>query len=142
MLAQELKPGDKVVELAAVVRSAACLTGAVAAASLLWLIAGNQLLSAGGLMAGSAAGYIVAQAIARLGYRSATGQTAVVKAGVGAFPAALLAGLAGGLSTAILVALLAVGIFGLQDHAASLFLVSLGCGAVLGGAVACVVALL
>jgi hypothetical protein len=142
MSPQGIKAGDRVVELAALVQSAALITGAVAAAWVIWLIKRSWLMSAAAFVAGAALGFVVAQVVARVLYRGADGQTTVVKAGAGALAAALPAGLAGGLSTAVLVALLALGIFGTRDQAVFLFLVSLGCGAVLGVIAACVASLL
>jgi hypothetical protein len=137
-----INPGDRVVELAALVQSAALITGAVAASWVIWLIKRSWVMSASAFLTGAALGFVVARVVARILYRGADGQTTVVKAGAGALAAALPAGLAGGLSTGILVALLALGIFGPKDQAASFFLVSLGCGAVLGVIVACLASLL
>ena len=142
MPSQGLNPGDRVVELAALVQSAAFITGGVATAWVMWLIKHSLLVSGGGFVAGVALGFVVAQLVARILYRGADRQTVVVKAGVGALRAAIPAGLSGGLSTAVLVVLLVLVIFGPKDQAASLIAVSLGCGAVLGVIMACLAAVL
>ncbi len=142
MPSQGLSPGDRVVELAGLVQTAAFITGAVAAAWLMWLIKRSWLASIAAFVPGAVLGYVVAQVVARVLYRGAGGQTAVVKVGVGALASAIPAGLAGALSTAALVALLALVIFRPKDQATSLFVVSLGCGALLGIIVACLASLL
>ena len=139
---QGLNPGDRIVELAGLVQSAAIITGAVTAAWLMWRIKRSWAASSAAFVAGAVLGYGMAQVVGRVLYRGADGQTTVVKAGIGALGSAIPAGLAGGLSAAVLVALLALVIFGSMDQATSLFLVSLGCGAVMGVIVACLASLL
>ena len=101
---KQLNPGDLVVGLAALVQSSATLSGAVVGAGAVWLTGGSwsavvAALFAGGLL-GFGAGFLVARAL----YHSSDGQTTVVRVGVQALPAAIPAGLAGGLPSAFVVA--------------------------------------
>ncbi len=81
MPSQGLNPGDRVVELAALVQSAAFITGGVATAWVMWLIKHSLLVSGGGFVAGVALGFVVAQLVARILYRGADRQTVVVQSG-------------------------------------------------------------
>ena len=137
-----LNPGDRVVELAALVTSAAIATGAVAGAAIVWLIKKSWLASAGAFVAGAVLGFIIAQFVGRLLYRIAAGNTTVVKVGSASLPATITAGLAGGLITGVAIALVAVLIFSAKSQAVSLFGVAVGCGIVLGVLFACLGSLL
>jgi hypothetical protein len=132
-----LNPGDRVVELAGLLHSAAIATGALAGAWLLWLIKKSWIVSVGALIGGAALGFVVAHVLARLLYRTAEGNTTVVKLGSASLTSTIPAGLAGGVTTAVAVGVLAVLIFGAKDQAWTLFSVSLGCGFVLGVLFAC-----
>ena len=142
MALQNLNPGERVVELAAVVRSAALVTGAVSAA---WLtISGKRgwLPASGALLVGATIGFFIAQLISRLLYQTADGQTTVVRAGGGALPATISAGLLGAISTSVVVAMLALVLFWRDINIVSVFAICLGCGAVLGVLFACLASLL
>jgi FtsH-binding integral membrane protein len=132
MQPQGLNPGDRVVELAALASSAAIVTGAVAGALVAWLIKKSWLVSLGAFFAGAALGFVVAQVVVRVLYRSADGHTAVVKVGSASLTSTIPAGLAGGVTMAVLVAGLALLLFGAESQAASLFGAALGCGVALG----------
>ena len=92
-----ISPGDKVVDLAALLRSSALLTGALTAAASLWLLIEALLWTAAALVAGGAGGYALGTVITRSFYRAPEGQVVVVKLGPGALPLALQAGLIGGI---------------------------------------------
>lgn len=132
-----LNPGDRVVELAGLLHSTAIATGAVAGAWLLWLIKKSWIASLGALLGGAAIGFVVAHLLARLLYRTAEGNTTVVKVGSASLASTIPAGLAGGVTTAVAVVVLAVLIFGARNQTWTLFPISLGCGIVLGVAFAC-----
>ena len=129
---QGLNPGDRVVALAALTISVAVTTGAIAAAWIVYLIKKSWLLSAGALVAGAVVGFAVGQIVARLLYRTADGNTTVVKVGSASLRATIPAGLAGGITSAIAICLLAVLFFSAKSQALSLFEVAIGCGIVLG----------
>jgi hypothetical protein len=102
MTGSPLSPGDKVVDLAALLRSSALLAGAVAAAVSLWLLVDALLWTGAALVAGGAGGYALGVAISRAFYRAPEGQVVVVKLGPGAMQAALQAGLIGGICSGAL----------------------------------------
>ena len=133
---QGLNPGDRVVELAALATSAAVVTGAVSSAWILWLIKKSWLASAEALIAGAVVGFLVGQLVGRVLYRTG-GNSTVVKVGSASLSSAIPAGLAGGVVTALAVAILAVLIFSAKSQAPSLFGVAIGCGMVLGILFAC-----
>jgi hypothetical protein len=58
---QDLNPGDRVVDLAAVVRGVALLTGAVGAASVTWLVRHSRLASFTGFLICGAVGFVVGE---------------------------------------------------------------------------------
>jgi hypothetical protein len=114
----------------------------VAGAWLLWLVKRSWLASAGAFVAGAAIGFVLAQAIARIFYRSSDGQMTVVKIGSASLTSTLPAGLAGGLVAALGVALIVLFAFHAQSQAVSLFSVAIGCGVILGVLFACLSSLI
>lgn len=134
---QGLNPGDRVVELAALLQSAAVATGALAGAWLLWFLKKSWVAALGALAGGAALGFVVGHILARALYRTAEGNTTIVKVGSASLPSTLPAGLAGGVATATTIALLALLIFGAKNQALPLFGIALGCGVVLGVLFAC-----
>lgn len=128
---QGLTPGDRVVDLAGLVRSAALGTGAVSAACVTWLAGKGWLTSLAALLIGAALGYLVAEVISRARYRRG-GNTTVVKVGGGSLVSTVSAGLAGGIATAIVVACVALLLFGVNNHAALWFGIALASGVTLG----------
>ncbi len=133
---QGLSPGDRVVDLAALVRSAALGTSAVSAAWVAWLVRGGWLTSLAALLIGAALGYLVAEIVSCVRYRRGA-NTTVVKVGIDSLVSTIPAGLAGGIPTAIVVAFVALLLFGADNHAALLFGVSLASGVALGVIFAC-----
>jgi hypothetical protein len=130
MTPQGLNPGDRVVDLAGLVRSAALSTGAVSAAWVVWLVRGSWFTSLAALLIGAAVGFLVAEIVSRARYRRGE-NTMVVKVGRDSLGATLAAGLAGGVTTAIVVGCAAVLLFG-TGSAALWFGVALTSGVVLG----------
>ena len=100
---QELDPNDRVVELAALVRLVSLPTGGISAAWAGWVVRGNWLASLTAVLPGVAAGYVVSQIVSSVVYRTADGKTRVVKVGSGSIAVTIPAGLAGGVSTAIVI---------------------------------------
>ena len=139
---QGLNPGDRVVELAGLLQSTAVATGAVAGAWLLWLIKKSWVTSLGALAGGAALGFVVGHVLARILYRTAEGNTTIVKVGSASLPSTLPAGLAGGVATATALALLVLLIFGAKNQTLPLFAIAVGCGVVLGVLFACLGSLL
>ena len=108
-----ISPGDKVVELAALLRASSLITGAVVAAVSVWLLGEGLLWIALALAAGGAGGYGLGALIGRDFYRATEGQVVVVKLGPGAMRTALQAGLVGGICSGALA--VAVPFFLLAD---------------------------
>jgi uncharacterized membrane protein len=102
MASPGLSPGDKVVDLAALLRASALLAGAASAAVSMWLLVEALLWTVIGAAAGAAGGYALGALIGRGFYGAPQGQVAVVKLGPGAMQAALQAGLIGGLCSGAL----------------------------------------
>lgn len=97
-----ISPGDKVVDLAALLRASALLAGAASAAVSLWLLVEALLWTVVALVAGGAGGYALGTMVSRGFYRAPEGQVVVVKLGPGAMQAALQAGLIGGICSGAL----------------------------------------
>jgi hypothetical protein len=139
---QNLNPGDRVVELAAVVTTAAIVSGAIVSAAVVWIIKKSWLASVGAFFSGAVVGFILAQFVGRLLYKTAGGNTTVVKVGGAGLSATIPAGLAGSISTAVVIALIALLVFSAKSQALNLFGVAIGCGLILGILFACLSSLL
>lgn len=100
-----LLPGDKVVDLAGLLRSSAVQTGAVASAVSLWMLKHGVLWTVGALVLGGVAGFVLGALIGPLLFPARAGDIMVVKLGPGALGLALKAGLIGGLCAGILAGL-------------------------------------
>jgi hypothetical protein len=142
MSPQELQPGDRVVELAAVAVSAAVFTGALFGAYLGWLVKKAWLVSVEALVTGLVSGWMVGEAIAQLVYLPAGGNTTLVKAGAASLSATIPAGLAGGVAAGIVTGLLGVWALGARKQSIPLLGFALGCGVILGTLIACLGSLL
>jgi len=134
---QGLNPGDRVVELSGLVVSAAVVTGAIAGAWSAWFIRRSWLVSAGALIAGAVLGFVVGQFVARVLYRTADGNTTIVKVGSASLSATIPAGLAGGIAAAVAVGVIALLVFNARSQVLSLLGVTITCGVVLGVLFAC-----
>ncbi len=135
-----LQPGERVVELAAVVRTAAIVSGAVAGVATTWLVRRSWWFSLAAFVLGAVAGFVVSQFVSRL-YRSADGQTVVARVGSTSLPATIPAGLAGGVSVALVVGIAVILLLSAQSRAVPVLGTSLGCGIVLGIIFACLASL-
>src|SRR4051812_29074037 len=89
MQQDQLNPGDRVVELAALAKSAAVVAGALTAAVGAWLAGRPWPTSLGVLVCGGLLGVVIGLVVGRVLYRTADGQTSVVRVGRVALPVAL-----------------------------------------------------
>jgi hypothetical protein len=141
MPTQGLNPGDRVVDLAALVVSVAVATGAVTGAWLVWLIKRGWLAAAAAFVVGAVIGFVLGSAIAHVSYRTGDRATTVVKVGSASLASTIRAGLLGGLGTSIGIALVALWAFRTTSPGGTLFRVAIGCGVGLGLLFACVASL-
>jgi len=91
-----LLAGDKVVNLAQLVRSTALLAGAAASGASLWTLKHSALWTFAALVPGAVAGFALGSYMGRASLLAHAGQMVVVKLGPGATPLALKAGLLAG----------------------------------------------
>lgn len=133
----QINSGDRVVELAALVVTAAVTAGSIAGAWIMWLIKKNWAASIGAIFIGAVLGFATARVLANIIYRSPNGDTVVVKIGSASLSSTIPAGLIGGIAAGVVMALGAMLVFGAGSQAASLFGVAVGCGIVLGILFAC-----
>lgn len=101
-----LHPGDKVVDLAGLVRSSAMVTGAITLPLALWMLEQDVVWIVAAIVAGGIVSFLLGTLLGRLFFPAREGHVFVVKLGPGALPLALKAGLNGGVCTGILVGLL------------------------------------
>lgn len=136
MPSKGLKPGDRVIDIGGLVQTAALFSGGVAGAWIVWLARRSWLASIGAFVAGALLGIAVAWVVARVLYRPRPGYTTVVRAGPRSLPFTIPASLAGGVSTAVVVALAASLVPGVGNLATTAG-ISLGCGIVGGILISC-----
>lgn len=127
---QGLQSGDRVVEIAAVARTTAIVSGAVASAATTWLVRGSWRSSLVALVLGTFIGFLVSLFPSRL--YSSSGRTAVVRVGSSSLSATVPAGLLGGLSAALVVGIAVLWCFSAWGQLVLLLGTSLGCGLVIG----------
>lgn len=101
----ELQPGDRVIELAALTRSAALLTGAVVSGILAWLTKHSALLCLGLAVAGAVVGGLMGTMMGRLLFPATTGHVAVVTVGRSSWPSTLKAAVPSALLVSALITL-------------------------------------
>ena len=101
-----LKSGDKVVDLAGLVRSSAMITGAITLPLALWMLGQDVVWIVAALVAGGVVGFLLGALLGRMFFPARDGHVFVVKLGPGALPLALKAALNGGVCTGILIGLL------------------------------------
>lgn len=100
-----LSPGDRVVDLAYLLRSSAVFTGTVAAAISLWVLKHMAFWTLAAGLLGGTGGFLVGTLLGRVFFPASTGQIVVVKLGPGALVSAFKAGLIGGITSGILAGL-------------------------------------
>ena len=100
-----LNPGDKVVDLAGLVRSSAMITGAITLPLALWMLEQDAIWIVVAIVAGGVVGVVLGALLGRVFFPAREGHVFVVKLGPGALPLALKASLNGGVCTGILIGL-------------------------------------
>lgn len=140
MADDSLQSAERVVELAGLTQSAAVLTGAVVAALASWLGEQGWTLITSALLLGGAVGFLAGFAMACVLYRSRDGMTAVVRTGRSSLSSTIFAGLVGGISSAIVVSVVAV--FLLSTPARTAVPISTAVGVIIGISFACLSSLL
>ena len=130
MTHSELQPDDKVIELAALARSSAMITGAVLLEIAAWLIKLSFILCFAALVVGAVAGWLVGMIVGKCLYPAIAGRTVIVEAGRSALPATFKAAL----PSALLVSIGAgLGFCSMVTGPHLIFMaVAIGIGAVLG----------
>jgi len=131
---QNILSGDRVVDLAASLRFAALVAGAISCAVALWLIKQNVLWSIAALVVGGIAGLCIGLVLGPLIFSAAPGQAAVVKLGPGALGETLKGTLIGGVISGLVVAVVPAGLFGQSSKLMLLAGIGCGIGAVVGAA--------
>ena len=136
-LIDDLKPGERVLDLRAVVRSAAILVGIIAAPIAARMGGLSWGLTAAGAAAAIVTGFILGTVVGRVVFPAPPGQAAIARWGRPSLGVALKASLCGGMPTAIGIALAATALGGFAAAG-----VSLAVGVVIAVAVGCSAALL
>lgn len=101
----ELHPGDKVVDLGALLRSAAVFSGTAAAGLSVWFLTADMTAIGLAALFGGVAGYLLGSAVRFLDHLGMFGLATVVKLGPSALVTALKSGLFGGITAGIITAL-------------------------------------
>jgi len=127
-MSEPIVPGDRVVDLAALLRSSALLAGAVASAVSLWVLTQSALWTLAGVVLGGALGFLLGSLLGPLCFPAPAGDVRVVKLGPGALQPALRAGLIGGLCSGVLAGLVPPLVLSQAPTAARL----VGAGGVIG----------
>ncbi len=131
-----LQPGDKVIELAAVVRGVTLVTGGTAGTITAWLAKHEIGLTMGFAVGGSVIGYLVGRAVAKLLFPATAGDVVVTGAGRSSLPLTLKGGVVGALISSALVSILASVVTGAEITTG--IWPSLGVGVLVGAGFACI----
>lgn len=105
MVDPNLSPGDRVVDLAFLVRSSAVFTGIAAAAISLWVLKHIAYWTLAAGLLGGIGGFLVGTLFGRAFFPAPLGQVEVVKLGPGAFMLACKAALIGGITSGVVASL-------------------------------------
>lgn len=130
----KLVPGDRVVDLAASLRFAALVAGAISCAVALWIIKQDVLWAIAALLVGGIAGFCIGVALGPLIFSTSPGQVAVVKLSSGALAKTLKGTLIGAVISGVVVTAVTVGLFGQSSQLVLLVGTGGGIGAVVGAA--------
>ena len=128
--------GDKVVDLAGLLRSSSLLTGAVASGVSLWVLNKSALWTVAAVVLGGAGGFVLGALLGLVFFPPRAGDVVVVKLGPGALQLALKAGLIGGVCSGILAGLLPPIILSQVPKLAHLVGIGVVAGIVIGAATA------
>ncbi|MBA2647316.1 MAG: hypothetical protein H0U81_11020 [Pyrinomonadaceae bacterium] len=99
----ELRPGDKIVELGAMLRSVTTATGAISSALLLLLSKQGAAICIAGFFLGAITGFVIGLLLSRVLYIYGERNVTIVKATPAGFPVILLAALKGAACQTLLV---------------------------------------
>ena len=102
-----LQPGDRVVELAALSRSAGGFSGLISIAIIVFFGLGSWTFTAAGALAGAVGGYIVGSVVGILLFPSPDGQVFIVKHGPESLASSLKAALVSSFAVSVIAALVA-----------------------------------
>lgn len=108
----ELQPGERVIELAASVRTASLVAGIASGAITGWVSQHNIAISAITALGGGVVGYIIGVCIGRIIFPATLGNVAVVKIGISSLPLTIKGGISGAIIASILVSVFACLIIG------------------------------
>ena len=131
-----ITPGDKVVDLAGLLRASAMLTGAVAPAVSLWVLNQSAFWTVLAVLWGGTSGFFLGALVGPVLFPARAGEVMVVKLGAGALRPALKAGLIGGLLSGILAGLLPPIVVSQASRVAQLVGIDAGVGVLVGAAAA------
>ncbi len=134
MVDSNLAPGDRVVDLAASLRSAALIAGAVACALSVWIIKRNVLWALAALLLGGIAGFCLGLVLGLVMFRAPPGQAVVVKVGPGALAQTLKANLMGAGASGLIAAVVPAAMMGQSSKVVWLAGAGVGVGIVVGAA--------
>jgi hypothetical protein len=140
MTEAELRPGNKVVELAAVVRTASLLTGAIVAALVSWIAKHKLTISCLSFVSGAIVGYVIGLALGRILFPATDGNVVVAKAGIASLRLTLKGGIFGSLLASLVVAV--ANSFFVEIQITLVIGPALGIGAIVGIVFACLASLL
>ncbi len=132
MVNPNLASGDRVVDLAASLRSAALIAGAIACAASVWIIKRNLPWALGALVLGGVGGFCVGLVLGFLIFRSPSGQVVVVKLGPGALAATSKATLIGAAVSGLVAAAVPAALFAHSSTLAPLAGLGVSVGIVVG----------
>ncbi len=128
-------PGDRVVDLAACLRSAALVSGGISCAASLWIIKQSAWWSAAALAVGALAGLGIGLVLGPLTFPATAGHVVVVKVGPESLAATLKAGLLGAVVAGTVAAAIPAGIFAQSSNLFPLIAVGGAIGVFVGGLV-------
>lgn len=131
---QNIVTGDRVIDLAASLRFAALVAGAISCAVALWIIKQNALWSIATLVVGGIAGFCIGFALCPLIFSTPPEQVTVVKLGPGALAKTLRGTLIGAVTSGVAVAAVTAGLFGQSSMLMLLAGIGCGIGAIIGAA--------
>jgi len=129
-----LAPGDRVVDLAASLRFAATVSGAISGAVSLWILKQSVLWSAAALAVGAVGGLCIGFFLGPLVFPASPGNVAVVKVGPESLAATLKAGLMGAVIAGAVAATVPAALIDQGSKLVLLIAVGCGIGVVIGSA--------
>lgn len=132
MVDPNLSPGDRVVDLAFLLRSSAVFTGTVAAAISLWVLKHMAFWTLAAGLLGGIGGFLVGTLLGLVFFPASTGKIVVVKLGPGASVLAFKAGLIGGITSGILAGLVPALLLAGSSRITQLVGVGVGVGIAVG----------